>query len=517
MTASTFNLIDQPWIPCICADGRVEELGLAETLLKAHTLRGLAGESPPVTAAIYRLLLAVLYRALDPPEELDEWGIHWEAGRWPEAPLNEYLSRWRPRFDLFHPDHPFYQWRSANSTEKSMNLLIFHIASGNNPTLFDHHTDDEQLVLTPAEAIRALLAVQAFSPAGVGGMAPKDSSNAPWANSIVFLGEGYNLFQTLAFNWMDPAVMGLPTGRDDRPIWEADDPTKPRRGTPLGITDYLTWPNRAIRLIPETLDGQVVIRSAEMGSGLKLTTDIRDPFKHYRITKTAGFRPMQFSENRALWRDSATLLRFRTEDQGHPPRVFLWLADLLEAELLEAAATYRFMALGMASNKARIDFYREEHVPLPVRYLQQENLVDHLRNAITLAENVCSTLMRAVARLATLLLAPSADEPNGRSPDKKDVDNLLAHWAAERTYWAELEPAFFALLETLPQSPNEAMQQWVAALQEQAERAFAQAERAAPNDARGLRATVRARGQFLGALKKTLPSYMELEVTHVAK
>jgi len=494
----------------------VVELGLRDTLLQAHQLQGLGGETPLVTAALYRLLFAVLYRAIEPPEDDQDWEKLWRVGHWDAQRISDYLERWRHRFDLFHPEHPFYQWQGRNSQTLSINLMIFDVASGNNATLFDHHTDDEKVALTPAEAARILLVVQAFSPAGTGGLAPRDSSNAPWASGIIFLAEGSTLFDTLVFNFMPVDWWdGIPVGQEDVPVWESDNPLLPNRNIPLGIADYLTWPNRSIRLTPEENGRELVIREAEIGSGLRLNPDVLDPFKHYRIDKRRGYIPLRFSEYRALWRDSASLLGFQsTQTEVRAPQELDWIATLLSYHALDDLYPYRFMALGLASNKAKIEFYREEHMPLPASYLQDKSLVEELEQAISLAEEVRKSLMRSISRLATLVIAPTADEPDGRKPDKKDVNNLIAHWAPERYYWAELEPAFFVLMETLPNHPEAAMDQWIQTLLSTAEAAFARTEASLPDDARGLRAAVRARGQLMGALKKIRESTSQPEVTH---
>ena len=71
MTAS-FDLISQPWIPCVRRDGTTAEFGLRDVLVQAHALRELGGESPLVTAALHRLLLAILHRVFG-PDGYDAW------------------------------------------------------------------------------------------------------------------------------------------------------------------------------------------------------------------------------------------------------------------------------------------------------------------------------------------------------------------------------------------------------------------------------------------------------------
>ncbi len=508
----TFDLIDQSWIPCIRKDGSTEEVGLQEALTRAHQLRGVYGESPLVVAALHRLLLALLYRAFPPPVDTEGWERLWRRGCFDSAAIESYLERRRDRFDLFHPTHPFYQWRGQNAREKNVNDLIFHIASGNNATLFDHHTDEVALALTPGAALRSLLVVQAFSSSGTAGMAPKDSSNAPWADSLLFWGEGSTLFETLLLNLIPHSYLdGIRTTSKDRPIWETDSPFEPARDAPLGIADYLTWPNRALCLIPEESNSGLVVRRVLMSPGIRIKDEIVDPYKHYRIDKEKGYRPLKVQEYRSLWRDSDSLVRLREIENFHPPRTFYWLAELVADGVLERSQSLRFMALGLAAGRtdaepnaaaAKIHFYQETHLPLPAGYLQDDGLVEKLVIALQQAEAIRSIVTDSIVRLATLVLSPTADDPNGRKPDRKDVSNLLTHWAAERHYWSELEPAFYDLMIRIPQHGEDALAQWTNRLLQSARSAFALAERSTPDDARGLRAAVRAKGQMEGGLKR---------------
>jgi len=119
MTQPSYDLLNEPWIPVLRADGRPAMLGLRDVLLQAHQLRGLAGETPLTTAALYRLLLVVLYRALGAPT-MYSWEQLWEQGHFPAEALEEYLTRWQHRFDLFHPERPFLQWPDDRVKPKSV-------------------------------------------------------------------------------------------------------------------------------------------------------------------------------------------------------------------------------------------------------------------------------------------------------------------------------------------------------------------------------------------------------------
>ena len=105
----SFNLIDRPWIPCTEMNGHIVELSLRETLARAHELRGLQGDSPLETAALYRLLLAVIHSALRGPTSRTEWARLWNMKRFDADQFNRYFQEWHSDFDLFDREHPFYQ------------------------------------------------------------------------------------------------------------------------------------------------------------------------------------------------------------------------------------------------------------------------------------------------------------------------------------------------------------------------------------------------------------------------
>ncbi len=503
MNTPTYDLLTEPWIPVLRADGSAAQVGLREALLQAHEIQGLTGETPLVVAALYRLLLAVLYRALGAPVDVYDWEEIWRQKRFPAEALEAYLERWHARFDLFHPEHPFLQWPDERVRPKSVSALVPHMASGNNATLFDHHHAGEEVWLTPAEAARALLVALGFGLAGLSGLKQK-FTDAPWARGAIFLAEGNSLFETLMFNYL-PAhrFWGAGSSSDgDRPFWEAENPFAPARKVPLGITDYLTWPNRAILLKSEATPQGWRVAQATIAPGLPLDARILDPYKHYRKDEKRGYLVLRFQEGRALWRDSAALFQLQTPGL-RPPRPLDWLSYLVEEGLLLPQARYRFMALGMATDKrakAKINFYREEHLPLPLDYLADPDLVHGLAVALELAEVAHRVLGQSLSRLATLLLSPTADDPDGRKPDRKDVSNLTAHWGGRRFYWSALETPFWELLLALPGQGEKALDAWRDTVYRTACRAFERVAASLGETPRVLKAVARAERQLLGAL-----------------
>ena len=97
-------------VKCSDRDGKVDELGLYGTLVRAHELRGIDDASPLVTVAPHRLLLAILYRTFG-IESGEDWKQLWSAGYFDPARVDAYLREKHTnheRFELFDPERPFY-------------------------------------------------------------------------------------------------------------------------------------------------------------------------------------------------------------------------------------------------------------------------------------------------------------------------------------------------------------------------------------------------------------------------
>ena len=78
---SRFNLIDEPWIPVRFPNGTRTKLGIRDTLLRAKEIAVIEDASPLVVAALHRFLLAVLYRALEGPTDIDQAKGWFKSGR----------------------------------------------------------------------------------------------------------------------------------------------------------------------------------------------------------------------------------------------------------------------------------------------------------------------------------------------------------------------------------------------------------------------------------------------------
>lgn len=250
---------------------------------------------------------------------------------------------------------------------------------------------------------------------------------------------------------------------------------------------------------------EIGVRVMELTPGLKLNSSVLDldPMKHYRIDEKRGRISMRFNENRAVWRDSATLLRLNAEEH-QVPAVFAWLGRLVDGHrpVLDESLSLRYMALGMASDQAKVEFFRSEHLPLPLAYLDNVALVDLLFRTLAAAENVASELWKASGTMASVLLAPAEDSE--RRPDPDAVRNLRESMGTERRYWALLEPIFRQTIQALPHEGSEAVVRWLGWLRDAAWRAFDEVSDGLGDDPRALKAAVRGREQLVRGLGQVL-------------
>lgn len=155
---TSFNALYQPWIPVIDRDGGHRELGILETLKKAHELETITDSSPLVEFGIYRLLIAFAIDAfgISEIEKLEELV---GRGKFDAKIIEDYVnSVGIERFDLFNAEHPFLQspLRAEEEADlKSVAELFQHLPTGSFVTHF-HHAGAYEHAFSPATCLKGL-------------------------------------------------------------------------------------------------------------------------------------------------------------------------------------------------------------------------------------------------------------------------------------------------------------------------------------------------------------------------
>lgn len=524
---AVFNLIDEPWIPCAMLDGTRQTLGIREVLAQARDVEEIGGEAPPATAALHRLLLAVLHRNFNVADS-GAWGCLWEEGRFDIEKLNAYFKRWHRRFDLFDEKKPFFQVAGLDLAKGGSSArLLFH--QDNNPTLFTHLATSNPPELSPAAAARWLLGFMSFDVGGTktAEQGQKSAKAAMLNRGAVVQARGDNLFQTLMLNLCRYAPQeGEPWDfdpSDDIPAWERDDDTQPQKRMPDGYIDLLTWQSRRIRLEPsEALDGNTVIRRVVIMEGYRMPDDYTLHGKEAMVAFRRNSRAkgnqdpwpaITFNEGRALWRDSSALLHSVSNGLTQP-KILQWLGDLTIEDIIPHSRIIPVDVVGLRSSQAKVLFWRHERLSIPAVYLNDEVLAECVQNALELTETMAQCLNAAMRTMAWDLLG--IGKPPHRRAEQNRIGELVRHLDAERVYWSRLEVPFKRLLAKLPEDRNEyggygehRLAEWKAILRSTVMAAFEESTRKMDQSTRNLRPLARAEGQLRRKIHPHLSTHQE--------
>lgn len=496
-----FDLRNEPWIPCATADG-IREMSLVDVLTEAHEIRELIGDSPPVTIALHRLLLAILHRVYRGPQDTGEWGELYSKGKFDAEKIKEYFDKFDDRFDLFHETYPFYQTTAIRDKVKDGAVIKLYFHSGNNATLFDHTSVSSPKTLTPAEAARLLVMIQAFDTGGqiTGDNGADSAKSAPLIQSAVALIRGETLFETLMFNLHrycgeDAAPFEFDENQD-LPAWERDTPTIRGSRLPDGPVDLLTWQSRRVMLEPEQDEnGNLIVRRSAALAGFSFPDGMeihtKETMQAFGKSKDGRIFSIGFSESRDLWRNSLSLLRAVDIAEGSRPRMLDWISTLRHDEHIKRDSLPVDFC-GLAADKAKLLFWNHERFDLPLVFLEDNGLVQKLSTCLEFSETLGAALRYGVKTLADALETQRETFPT------------------EANYWSRMELRFHRMLGELPEKVDEEITAWFRDTQRTAFDAFNQTVMSLSGSAAENKASVAAENAMRASLNKAIKSNANL-------
>lgn len=498
---SQFNLIEEKWIPIRFHDGRRDELGIRDTLLRAKELAAIEDASPLVVAALHRFLLAVLYRALEGPTDIGQAKKLFKEGL-PGEKITAYLEKWRDRLWLFDEKYPFGQNPNVpiGAIEPWTKLTAEYNATSNK-VLFDHTNTKNPGMRGPGECARWLLSTMNFSISGGRGYYPSPSPNA-----MMCIPLGPTLHDTLCYclvPYSNRDVM-----YSDSALWERD-PQRLPLGVPKkmasGYADIYTWQSRMIKL--ERLPtGEVSYMGFVAGQGFENLSNILDPMQPYRKDETRGTLPVQFRKDRGTWRDFDTLLPDNTSLAPQTMQNALRIAGNNEG-----AIPYSVQILGLRYEppSANVDFWRMEQFILPEALASDLSVRPEISQLLTDAENTQKALGSACWDFGRNLLGRGE-----RPPDKKDIRKFVEQMPVSPMYWSTLEANFHELLRdfTLERSSEDIRCQWLKSVRSALQKAWNQHRASvATGDAWSIRALVKAEEPVRRKLNELSQEIQKLE------
>lgn len=434
---SRYNLIDEKWIPVRFLDGRRDELGIGDTLLKSKEIAAIEDPSPLIVASLHRFLLAVLYRALEGPTDTEKSKDLFQSGL-PGEKVTAYLEKWRDRFWLFDEKFPFFQIPTFEPKEwRAWTVLASEHNDISAKVLFDHVDVLNPGFISEAMTSRWILSIQTFALGG-GKSDLGYRIDAPSATSMMTISLGDNLQDTLLFSLVP---QNREVAASDIPVWERSPESVVDLKNGLmrpssGIADLYTWRTRSIRLIPDSYG----ISKVGFATGIKCNQGVlTDPMVGYRIDAKKGKLSLRLPE-RGLWRDFDSLL---PDGSGLAPIVIEHAVDL------SRSCPERFprsvMVIGQSNDQAKIEYWRMEYFLLPEALIRRNDVRRKIRDLLDIAENTQKSLYLACSSFAKNILIHG--DRKLTKDDLEKIKNITKRMPSISWYWSRLESAFHEILQ----------------------------------------------------------------------
>ena len=532
----SFNLLDEPWIRVTRLDGASDEVSLLTVFREAMDISGVHGDIASQDVAILRLLLAICHRAMGGPDDLDTWEEYWDKPGKLGRDTIAYLEGYRDRFDLRHPEHPFFQVagiHAASGKTSGLESLIVDVPNGE--PFFTTRIGRGLESISWAEAARWLMHVHAFDPSGirtgaVGNPQASGGRSYPigpgWTGQIgVVTVDGENLERTLLLNTVvceetdglhdvDPEA--------DLPPWEreSDSPEGSLSLEPTGPVSCYTWQTRRILLHGD--DARVT--GLFLGNGDKATPQNRylvEPMTAWRYSepqtkkfKATVYMPRKLPTDRAFWRGLSTLVAqlspsIAVKGAGEvtryrSPGTVTFYQALMLRRIVPTSGLIPLHAVGMeyGTHEASVSELVDDALTLPAGLLDRNStrLVGVVHDAMEETEGVAAALRNLAANL---------DKARGGSPDTATA----ARDHAGAAFYQVIDERFPRWLASLDGAdPAEARDQWRLLLRNEARRQQEALASAVPDSAfagrgegKGRVDVGRALVYFRSSLNKVLP------------
>ncbi len=494
-------------------NGDRDELGILETLTNAEHISVIEDASPLVTAALHRFLLAVLYRSLEGPCDIDEAKKYFKEGL-PKDRIKKYLEKWNNRFWLFDDNYPFMQIPEFTPKNwRSWTVLAAEHNADNAKVLFDHITLSASGSISFAFATKWLLAAQAFA-VSTGKSEIAHTGTSPSAGALMVIPLGKTLSDTLCFCLIPQNKDVL---KNDLPIWErpletVEDIKSGIKRKVLGIADLYSWRGRSVRLKYNNTDE---ISEVAFASGVNDDeSDFIDPMLAYAIvdvknkdTKVLEKKKVTVRlQEKGVWRDFDSLLPDNTQ---LAPKVIDNMIALTRNNSERTAGN--IVVFGQKYNPPRpnIIFWRNESFILPKAVIGDRYIRGDVHSYLIEADNTSKSLYSACATYARLLLSRGE-----RKPEKKDISNFIEQMNVLPHYWSKLERKFHEVLRdyTLDKDPDDIHHDWLVAARDALSDSWKLHQNSiAGSDAWAIRAMVKANGIIENKIKELNNEIKQLE------
>lgn len=510
----TYNLIDRPCVLVETEDGTRQELSIREAFRQANHIRGIVGDEPLQTVALLRLFVAITYGAYPEDsadnrgESIAQWEEMWrnlkQDGGDPR--IDEYLTRYHDRFDLFDAEKPFMQVaglrfkkpkRPSDTKFALMSKLRLSVPA--NDRAFSKAFS--ATLITPACAARNLIELQAWDVSGrKNSLDDRDGDikverNSPagtgWCgNQLMIVLEGPSLADTIALNHakLNAAAEAGASDEsfqwsDDRPLWErpvqdacgengycvdkVKDRNKKKDYDDLprfmhGPATLMTWQTRRVLLHHDShgmVTGAIVANGDRnlAYNGWPMETMSSWENRRWPNNKVDPFTtPVKTDATKQLWRGMESLIPDSVvrEDHKYPPLTVCWL-KILQAfgsdDIYRLPVTVRSVGVAYGNRNAVIDDIVNDSLDMDVSLLTTENPEE--RQELLNGIQICDKYMEELVKLSRNLDSCTQnddDNDDTKGKGKGKGAKAKAREAREKRVkartWATLDAPFRRIL-----------------------------------------------------------------------
>lgn len=482
MESKPFNLIDEPWILVRYCDGKIREVSLTTLFADMREIHEIVGELPTQAFAIFRTILAIVYRALE-VETADEWFEWYRDPAAAQETISDYLNHFHDRFDLRHPQYPFYQVADLH-TEKDETKPLSAIIGDVPPSeqFFTTRLVDHSTAISWAEAARWLIYIHQFDPAGIrSGVVDdprqKGGKSYPigtgWSGQIGGLYiKANHLFNTLMRNVVPISELASNDNAFpyDTPAWERTGRPKARDSLdfqePQGPIDVLTWQARRVRLIgnDDTVTSVVLTNGDKINPrnlyGCEPLTSWRFSEPQTKNLKAITYMPKTHSEKEQIWRSLSSIVaqlsskkqvkvksQILEVDAYRSADVLVWNQKILDSDLLGVArmpiVMVRVVGAVYGTQSSTITEIVNDEIEFPADLFNEENceLTLTVRDGLELMEKIAGQIYSLVQSLAKKFSPNSAKEraSNAKQQFYASIDRDFRQWLRNVSSREDLE------------------------------------------------------------------------------
>lgn len=418
------NLVDDPWIPAVCA-GRVRMVSLIALFEEGASISDLA--LPTIEKiSVLKLLICITHAAIDGPRNHEDWMSSLACI---PASAVKYLEKWRQSFHLLgsraflqmdNLSHARESGKKKDAEKTWVAKLSLSRRCGSNKVIHDNSAFC-RTPQNPAKLAIDLLTYQNFCVGGTcsevvwnGSVLPCSGDKSPASSDCpmyIFVHTG-NIITTIHANLTNKEQMAMQGVRWGCPVWE---------NPPQSIADDEWLRTYLGRIVPmqQTVKIDKNCYDIILGAGFK-KSKICEPWLSYYIGNDEKIKTLPVKMDKAPWRVLPSIVAVNAAKTNHGALVLDNHRDQKNIDIWIG---------GLVTNQSRIVGEVESSIFLDKKIIDDRELSDYA-DGVRHAEDVMSK-MRDAYRVYIDGVSSRTLPRSKAKAFKKIVDGMtLKYWAS---------------------------------------------------------------------------------------